>query len=93
VKLEKKVDMNDERNDKDEKKIKDKKEKNEKKMEIDKNKKENKEEIVYDDNENMYERLLRMIKFGVKVEEVSLKMKDEGYEKSIIEKKKMDVKK
>ena len=85
VTLEQQVDMNAERNAKDETKLQDTQETNEPQMEIDHPQTEPKEEIVSAANDPLYARFFRMIQFGVPVEAVRLKMQAEGYDPSILQ--------
>ena len=85
VTVEQQVDMNAERNAKDEKRLKDTQEASEPQMETDHPQTEPKEETVSAANDPLYARFFRMIQVGVPVEAVRLKMQAEGYDPTILE--------
>ena len=79
VTVEQQVDMNAERNAKDEKSLKDTQEASEPQMETDHRQTKPKEEIVSAPNDPLYARFFRMIQVGVPVEAVRLNMQAEDY--------------
>lgn len=83
--VEQQVDMNAERNAKDETRLQDTQEASEPQMEIGHPQTEPKEEIVSAANDPVYARFFRMIQVGVPVQAVHLKMQAEGYDPSILE--------
>jgi Predicted coiled-coil domain-containing protein (DUF2360). len=85
VTVEQQVDMNAQRNAKDETRVQDTQEANKPQMEIDHPQPVPKEEIVSAANDPLYARFFRMIQVGVPVEAVRLKMQAEGYDPCILE--------
>lgn len=83
--VEQQVDMNAERNAKDETRPPDTQDGNEPHMEIDHLQTVPKEETVSAANDPLYARFFRMIQVGVPVAAVRLKMQAEGYDPSILE--------
>lgn len=83
--VEQQVDMNAERNAKDETSLQDVKEVNEPQMEVDHPQTVPKEEVVSAANDPLYAKFFRMIQVGVPVEAVRLKMQAEGCDPSILE--------
>lgn len=91
VTVEQQVDMNAERNAKDETRLQDMKEVNEQQMEVDHPQTIPKEEVVSAANDPLYAKFFRMIQVGVPVEAVRLKMQAEGYDPSILDNPNMTV--
>jgi WASH complex subunit CCDC53 len=85
VTVEQQVDMNTERNVKDETRLQDIKEVNEPQTEIHRPQTVSKEETVSAANDPVYAKFFRMIQVGVPVEAVRLKMQAEGHDPSILE--------